>query len=721
MAVYLTPNTQFKPFSYQEMLAPVLAYKEAYDALETEMSNLDIMTNDISSKLTQSDKDASLRKTYEDFNTEMQSALNDFYDKGFTSDIKKRLAGLKSRYAKELNPINEAYKAYQEDQKYIDRLSIEHPELIVKNNNISISDYMNGSRPNLSTINTNELRDEALKIAEQQSSRTYYQDPNWISTAGGRALERSTSIGLSDAEFSKALLEIQSGNKSLSNNARLLKESIDSVLGTVNTEGLSDSQYKQIYNSIIGGTRAGFKYKKDTKVIDDPMFAHNLKTAEEDYKQQLKAREEYLKSLNNGIIPTENIDRGSLTQGKYLKEQDNFVKSLVTTSQGVSTANAEAKKAELAQLQAELETIKNEYGVPTKDLGKTTNKESIPNTGIGGYAGLAGSMTSSSSQQRTFTKNGKKLKVDSTNDVAYNRYFEIQKRLSELPSEIQQELDGVSSLIDKYGHLSSNLQEAITKGHQLELNQSSINGIYVKPILDPTLDNKVKTNIIDIAKGMSSNEGAIKEVTKDGEVKNVNPKEITEILSNSSTNDFMILTNPTLDNTNIPNPVVLRYTNTGKQPNRDFILGSATTLNNFANDYKKQVSFIRDYSKEGVGTTASLPIDSYTLAIDYGIAEGSRNTTIMPETIKNIAKNTKVSFGNNRFGYTIETQASQNAPSNIYKIITELGPYGEEIIVGVSSLNNEASVYGGGVGSGTFARTESQGYINDLIKTLQKN
>lgn len=720
MAMFLTPNTKFKPFSYQEMLAPILAYKEAYDSLETEMSNLNIMADDVSSKLTQSNKDSNLRKTYEKFNTEMQSALNDFYNNGYTNETKKRLADLKLRYAKELNPINEAYKAYQEDQKYINKLSVEHPEIIIKNTDVSVSDYMNGNRPNLSSVNTNELRDEAMKVAEQQSNRTYYQDPNWTSTAGGRALERSSSIGLSDEEFASALLEIQRGSKDLSKNAKLLKDSIDSVLNTINTEGMSDDQYRQVYNSIIEGTRAGFKYKKDTKVIDDPMFAHNLKIAEEDYKQQLKNRTEYLKNLNSGVIPTEDIDRGGVTQGKYLKEQDNFVKSLVTTSQGISTANAEAKKTELLQLQAELDAIKKEYGIPTKALGKTTNKESMPNTGIGGYAGLAGSMTSSSSQQRTFTKNGKELKVDSTNDVAYNRYFEIQKRLSELPNEIQQELDGISNLIDKYGHLSNDLQEAITKGHQLELNQSSINGIYVKPILDPTLNNKVKTNIIDLAKSMSSNEGAIKEITKDGEVKNLSPKEITAILSDASADDFVIMTNPALDNANIPNPVVLRYTNTGKQPNRDFVLGSATTLNNFANTYKKQVSFIRDYSKEGIGAVSSLPIDSYTLAVDYGIAEGSNNTTVLPETIKNLVKNTKVSFGNGRFGYTIETQASQNAPSNIYKIITEAGPYGE-IIVGVSSLNNEASVYGGGVGSGTFARTESQRYINDLIKTLQKN
>jgi hypothetical protein len=40
MAIFLTPNTKFKPFSYQEMLAPVLAYKETYDAADEELNTL---------------------------------------------------------------------------------------------------------------------------------------------------------------------------------------------------------------------------------------------------------------------------------------------------------------------------------------------------------------------------------------------------------------------------------------------------------------------------------------------------------------------------------------------------------------------------------------------------------------------------------------------------------------------------------------------------------
>lgn len=710
--IYLTETAQFKPFSYQEMLAPIKDYQDTYNALENEMVNLDIMAGDVASKLTQNPEDAELRNVYNKFQADMQTAMNNLYNNGYNSTTRKKLSELKSRYAKELNPINEAYQAYQEDQKYLNKMAIEHPELIIKNKSASISDYMHGNRPNLSGIDTNELRDEALKIAEQQASRTYREDPNWTSTAGGRALERSAYTGLDDETFANAIMEIQSGNVT-SDSAKLIKESIDSVLGSVDTTGLSNNEIRQVYNSVIEGTRAGFKYKKDTNTIDDPMFAHNLRIAEADYKQQLKDRADYIKNIAENTIPTEDINKGSITGGSALTNQNDFVKSLVTNSKGVTTATAVARESEKAQLEAELQNIVNTYGVPTEALGKTTKETASDKTRIGGAAGLAGMMNASTTSKRTFTKNGTKTDVNSTNDVAYNRYFEIQDRLSKIPEEIQSELDAVNVLVDKYGHLDDDLQTAIIKGNQLELNQASINGIYVKPIIDPTLDKKVKSNILDLA--IASPEGSIKEVTNKGNIKSVSPGELDNILKDSTADDFIILTNPGLDNLNIPNPVILRH----KNSNRDFVLTASSALNNFANSYKKQTSFIRDYSKEGIMNSTELPIDALSLAVNYGIMEGASNLSTLPSAIKEAIKSTKQSFGNNRYGYTFKTQNSINTPANTYKIITEMTPYGE-VVVGVSSLNNEAAISNGGVGSGTFARTESQRYINDLIKTLQK-
>ena len=322
---FFTESAQFKPFSYQEMLAPIKAYQDAYNALETEMNNLDILAGDIESKLTQNPKDEELRKTYNRFQTDMISAMNDLYNSGYNSSTRKKLTSLKARYSKELNPINEAYKAYQADLNAVRELQLKHPELIVKGIGNSISDYMKGNKPALTSINTNELRDEALKLAEQQSARTYREDPNWTSTAGGRALQKSTQIGLTDEEFNSAMLEIQNGvsNSELSSNAKLIKDSIDSILGTVDVDSLSNEERLKVLNSVYSGVRAGFKYKKDTKTIDDPTFAHNLALERERLKAEQsanKARKETASQIGSSTYRAVNLGKEAIS--KYLQSKD---------------------------------------------------------------------------------------------------------------------------------------------------------------------------------------------------------------------------------------------------------------------------------------------------------------------------------------------------------------------------------------------------------------
>ena len=38
--IFLTPTAEFKPFSYAEMLAPIAAYQEAYDAYDAQLNTL---------------------------------------------------------------------------------------------------------------------------------------------------------------------------------------------------------------------------------------------------------------------------------------------------------------------------------------------------------------------------------------------------------------------------------------------------------------------------------------------------------------------------------------------------------------------------------------------------------------------------------------------------------------------------------------------------------
>ena len=286
---FIINTSKFKPFSFQEMLQPYAIYTDAYNKTEEELANLDIMAGDVASKLN-NPLDEGLRKQYQGFQDELNTAMNDLYDKGLTPGTRKKLAGLKARYTKDLNPINEAYKAYQTDQEYINKMAIEHPEILIEGAGRSVSDYIGGKTPQMRSINTEDLMTEALNVAKTQAGRTY-RESGWTSTAGGRFLERSTEVGLNDIDFNNALTEAMSTNTTVSRNAQLIRNSINEMINTPSFENLSPDNQRRALNAVIKGVRAGFQYDKKTSTEADPMFAYNLKQREAAAEAAAKAKD----------------------------------------------------------------------------------------------------------------------------------------------------------------------------------------------------------------------------------------------------------------------------------------------------------------------------------------------------------------------------------------------------------------------------------------------
>lgn len=260
---FATKTAQFKPFSYQEMLAPILAYKEAYDSLETELSNLDIMANDIGSKLTQSEEDEELRGVYNTFNTDMQKVLNSFYTQGYNSDTKKQLASLKARYTKDLNPINEAYKAYQEDQKYLTKLKREHPEIYIEGIGDSIRDYMYGNTPSGISVNLDDVYNKSVKEASGASNRFVDAITSPTSILGNQYYQFITKRGITQDAIDELNLYLNDPTYIKSEEGKALFDIVEKQRKQSNYYSLKKSGQDKVDAAILNGIFAGASYKED--------------------------------------------------------------------------------------------------------------------------------------------------------------------------------------------------------------------------------------------------------------------------------------------------------------------------------------------------------------------------------------------------------------------------------------------------------------------------
>ena len=116
--MYLQLDTRFNPFTYDEMVKPLLYYKQAYDEAEAAYSDLATQTEawkDIANR----ERSPEAFEMYQRYSGDLSRAVDDF-SQGMTAKNRRALLGLKRRYARDIQPIADAYKrrsALAEEQR----------------------------------------------------------------------------------------------------------------------------------------------------------------------------------------------------------------------------------------------------------------------------------------------------------------------------------------------------------------------------------------------------------------------------------------------------------------------------------------------------------------------------------------------------------------------------------------------------------------------------
>lgn len=361
---YITSGSRFRPYTFAEMLQPVQIYTEAYNQVEDELANLDVLAGDVAGKLTNpADKELSDKALA--FQTELTNAMNDLYSKGLNPTTRKQLAGLKARYTKELNPINEAYKAYQEDQKQLTNLKRFHPEMIVEGIGASISDYMNGNTPSGLTANTEDIYNKSLKEAAGTSSRfSEILKPTGI--LGNQYYQFKTQQGISQ-DMVKQLRDVIDNPTSKeaikylnTEEGKALYNIVKEQRAANNYDKFSDTGKGRIDASILNGIFSGVSYKEDVDRVSNkgwkdpntpPPPAVNPST------------------LNTITLGTK-TDKSLVKQAEKDVEFSKSLKQLTNTSGEVITTNNE-----LFMLEKEIKDLRHRWS--DAQIDGTSNKDRL--------------------------------------------------------------------------------------------------------------------------------------------------------------------------------------------------------------------------------------------------------------------------------------------------------------------------------------------------------
>lgn len=249
-------SNKFKPFTLQEMLVPMQAYKTAYDEMEKNYNELSDKTDAFKYLSETLPEGSKARQLYEGYAKEVEEGAKSLSE-GLTMSNRRTYSQLRKRYMGEIGRLEKADTALQKEIERRTTLNSTDPTTLYATDNISIDDFLDRKRPNSYSVSGQKLYERGVQIGTSNSSRiwgnpqaqdvnTYYQNLYTTSGRDPRVL----------AAWRRDLASIPE-----------LNESLESTLKEYGvTDNLTGVNYERAKESVINGIINGSIYKRNDNI-----------------------------------------------------------------------------------------------------------------------------------------------------------------------------------------------------------------------------------------------------------------------------------------------------------------------------------------------------------------------------------------------------------------------------------------------------------------------
>ena len=131
MANYsLIINSRFSPFSYQEMLAPVLMATQAHQDLENQYGELATKAS-VWEEMANEQTDPYAYKMYKTYADDLEKQAGQLAREGLNATSRRNMLNMRARYAKEITPIEQAYNTRQRQAEQQQQALLQNPTLML--------------------------------------------------------------------------------------------------------------------------------------------------------------------------------------------------------------------------------------------------------------------------------------------------------------------------------------------------------------------------------------------------------------------------------------------------------------------------------------------------------------------------------------------------------------------------------------------------------------
>lgn len=163
----------YKPLTYNEIMSPILAYKEFYDKAEAEGDALVSSAERLKRYVSGLSDTSGNKLVYNKYNSDLGEAINEF-NNGPTIANRNKMRDLRRRYISQIKPMEEGVARIKEIADEQRKLKASNPDAMFDldfSNEVSLDDIMGNPNLSYNTIRGNDLYTKGAAITKALASR----------------------------------------------------------------------------------------------------------------------------------------------------------------------------------------------------------------------------------------------------------------------------------------------------------------------------------------------------------------------------------------------------------------------------------------------------------------------------------------------------------------------------------------------------------------------
>ena len=227
MANYsLVINSQFKPFSYQEMLAPTLMATQAHQELENQYGELATKAS-VWEEMANEQTDPYAYKMYKTYANDLEAQAGQLAREGLNAASRRDMLNMKARYSKEITPIEQAYVTRQKQAEQQQQALLQDPTLMLSRraSTTSLDDYIRNPQLAYEAYSGKLITAQAAQAASALAKEMQEKPRKWRSILGNSYYESMMQKGFSSQAVLQAIQDKPNAAPQLT---RIVEDAINS-------------------------------------------------------------------------------------------------------------------------------------------------------------------------------------------------------------------------------------------------------------------------------------------------------------------------------------------------------------------------------------------------------------------------------------------------------------------------------------------------------------